>query len=203
MADTHEEQLLSELLRSIAREDARLEAAHLERRVMTSLQMDDVVRTQPDRSYIQYLAAAALVCAVLVSLLVTRRAEPVERAMAETPRIILPTTAAMPTNPTPPELAVQPARLTQSAQPASRTEPTQPTVPEADEFLPLMPMTERELAGAFQLVLVQMPRASLGALRSPLDHPNELVEAEVLLGEDGMARAIRVSGSTTQNGRSR
>jgi hypothetical protein len=62
-------------------------------------------------------------------------------------------------------------------------------------FVPLMPMTEQELRGSFQLVRVQMPRASLGALRSPLDHPNELVEADVLMGEDGMARAIRVSTS--------
>jgi len=61
--------------------------------------------------------------------------------------------------------------------------------------VPLMPMTEQELSGPFQIVRVQMPRASLGALRSPLDHPNELVEADVLLGEDGMARAIRVSTS--------
>ena len=40
---------------------------------------------------------------------------------------------------------------------------------------------------------VQMPRASLGALTSPFEHPGEFVEADVLLGEDGMARAIRVS----------
>jgi hypothetical protein len=40
-----------------------------------------------------------------------------------------------------------------------------------------------------------MPRSALGALRSPLEQPNELVEADVLLGEDGMARAIRVSTS--------
>ena len=58
-----------------------------------------------------------------------------------------------------------------------------------------MPMSEQELSGPFQLVRVQMPRASLGALRLPLEHPNELVEADVLLGEDGMARAIRVSTS--------
>jgi hypothetical protein len=40
-----------------------------------------------------------------------------------------------------------------------------------------------------------MPRASLGPLRSPLDHPGELVEADVLLGEDGRARAIRISAA--------
>ena len=46
---------------------------------------------------------------------------------------------------------------------------------------------------AVQIVRVQMPRASLGALASPLGYPGELVEAEVLLGEDGLARAIRLS----------
>jgi hypothetical protein len=70
-----------------------------------------------------------------------------------------------------------------------------PITQSLDEFVPLMPMTERELTGPFQLVRVKMPRASLGALRSPLEPPNELVEADVLLGEDGMARAIRVSKS--------
>jgi hypothetical protein len=58
-----------------------------------------------------------------------------------------------------------------------------------------MPITEEELTGSFQIVRVQMPRSALGALRSPLEQPNELVEADVLLGEDGMARAIRVSTS--------
>jgi len=67
-----------------------------------------------------------------------------------------------------------------------------------------MPITAQELTGSFQIVRVQMPRASLGALRSPLEQPNELVEADVLLGEDGMARAIRVStGSSLYPWRSR
>jgi hypothetical protein len=63
------------------------------------------------------------------------------------------------------------------------------------EFVPLLPMTEQELAGPFQLVRVQLPNASLGALRSPLVLPNEMIEADVLLGEDGRARAIRVNTS--------
>jgi len=87
--------------------------------------------------------------------------------------------------------ALSEAPITQSP----RTSIAQSPVPESDVFVPLMPMTEQELAGSFKLVRVQMPRASLGTLRSPLDHPNELIEADVLLGEDGMARAIRVSTS--------
>ena len=56
-----------------------------------------------------------------------------------------------------------------------------------------MPITEQELTGSFQIVRVQMPSASLGALRSPLEHSNDMVEADVLLGEDGRARAIRLN----------
>ena len=56
-----------------------------------------------------------------------------------------------------------------------------------------MPITEQELTGSFQIVRVQMRSASLGALRPPLAPPNEIVEADVLLGEDGRARAIRVN----------
>jgi hypothetical protein len=54
-------------------------------------------------------------------------------------------------------------------------------------------MTEQELTGSFQIVRVQMPNASLGPLRSPLQPPTDLVEADVLLGEDGRARAIRLN----------
>ena len=61
------------------------------------------------------------------------------------------------------------------------------------EFVPLMPVTEQELTGSFQIVRVQMPSASLGPLRSPIAHSNEMVEADVLLGEDGRARAIRLN----------
>jgi hypothetical protein len=41
-------------------------------------------------------------------------------------------------------------------------------------------------------VRVQVPVGSLGGLTSPLQHPGELVNADVLLGEDGVARGIRI-----------
>jgi hypothetical protein len=56
-------------------------------------------------------------------------------------------------------------------------------------------LAERDLTGSFQIVRVQMPRASLGALTSAFEHPSDVIEADVLLGEDGMARANRVSAS--------
>jgi hypothetical protein len=59
--------------------------------------------------------------------------------------------------------------------------------------VPLLPFTEQELTGSFQIVRVHMPSASLGALRPPLAQPHDIVEADVLLGEDGRARAIRLN----------
>jgi hypothetical protein len=67
------------------------------------------------------------------------------------------------------------------------------------EFVPLLPMTPGELSGSFQIVRVQMPRAALGALAGTTDmrRVQDPVMADVLLGEDGMARAIRVSTDGT------
>ncbi len=64
MADTHEEQLLSELLSSIARDDERLEAAHLESRVMATLDASPAPRFRPSMTHV--VIAAAVVMAVLV-----------------------------------------------------------------------------------------------------------------------------------------
>jgi hypothetical protein len=74
-----------------------------------------------------------------------------------------------------------------------------PAETETLSFFPLVPMTGEELSGSFQIVRVQMPRASLDTLaRTPgMTNPAELIEADLLLGEDGMARAIRVSSNET------
>jgi hypothetical protein len=221
MADTHEEQLLSELLSSIARDDERLEAAHLESRVMATLDASPAPQFRPSMTPV--VIAAAVLMAVLVPGMarVVRdvptavgevRVEPPQQTAVDTPAASdTPYTHAQPT--TRPALSRRtaarvvptPAARTALSEPPITQSPITPIaqspIPQspvdqpADVFVPLMAMTEQELKGSFQLVRVQMPRASLGALRSPLDHPNELVEADVLLGEDGMARAIRVSTS--------
>src|SRR4029453_3083968 len=64
MADTHEEQLLSELLSSIARDDERLEAGHLESRVMATLDTSPTPWLRPHMTHV--VIAAAAVMAVLV-----------------------------------------------------------------------------------------------------------------------------------------
>ena len=197
MPDSHEEQLLSDLLSAIAREDARLDAAHLEARVIAAAE----AKTPVTDSKGLYVKAAAIVMAVLVPgvMWMTREGpvqttevniEAAEPAAVETPVNVEP--------PTRPSAQVRRAR-THATLPTPTTPPTHSTpiapVLSADDFVPLLPLTEQELTGSFQLVRVQMPRASLGTLRSPLERPDELVEADVLLGADGMARAIRVSTS--------
>ena len=200
MADTNEEQLLTELLGRIAREDARLDAVHLEARVMDAASAGTTVRlaafakaTAPkkaDPTYAYVGIAAAVVIAVMVPGFV-RMTRNVSNVTVST----LPATLTNPANLTSPTNPTNPTNPT-TTRPTRPTRPTNPTRPtRADEFVPLMPMTEQDLAGPFQLVRVQMPNASLGPLRLPRQHPGELIEADVLLGEDGMARAIRVSAS--------
>jgi len=214
MADTHEEQLLSELLSGIARDDEHLDAAHLESRVMATLDASPAPRLRPTTTPI--VIAAAIVMAMLIPRIAwvvrdvppavgeVRVGQPQQAvqtpAVSAEPSAHAQTTTRRPLSRAATGVKHMPAARAALSEPPITQPPIAPIaqlpVPQSpDVFVPLMPMTEQELRGSFQLVRVQMPRASLGALRSPLDHPNELVEADVLLGEDGMARAIRVSAS--------
>jgi hypothetical protein len=208
MADSHEEQLLNDLLRGIAHDDAHLAAPQLESRVLAAVESAEVVRRGPVTAY-RVIAAAAL-AAVLVPAVYrtqpTPSGEPVGRN-ADAAEVTIPDKSEKPPIVVR-EPASPPAARVTRALPVRQTQPNpfessiaQSSIdqslmaPSPDEFLPLIPITAQELTGSFQIVRVQMPRASLGALRSPLEQPNELVEADVLLGEDGMARAIRLSTS--------
>ena len=238
MADTHEEQLLNDLLGEIAREDACLDATHLEARLMEAVEAGASQRSavarwppsgvgetrngpgegaKPGIAYAKpWVIAAVLAVAMLApaGALLTRdvpapttaaKVDAMEQTIAETPSAVAPPSYPTRTRSSARPMSSGQAKRTPIPAPSITESPiAQPSVAATpvthsslaqsrDDFVPLMPMTEQELTGPFQIVRVQMPRASLGTLRSPLEHPNELVEAEVLLGEDGMARAIRVS----------
>ena len=217
MADTHEEQLLSDLLRDVAREDERLEAPHLEARILASVTLPERAQPARSRAWIVWPVAAAVVFAVAVTFRpkpdtnnrtpqnstdVTLAGEQPDQSagMAPVGR------ARLQPRQSPRRARVEPERPVQDVhvhadpqpnpvRPAESTPVESPVAHSQVEFVPLLPMTEQELAGPFQIVRVQMPGASLGSLRSPLMLPNEMVEADVLLGEDGRARAIRVNTS--------
>ena len=203
MADTNEEQLLTELLGDVARADAHLSASHLEARVMQAAALQRGGLSRPNAMFVVIAAAAVFVVLLPAAFWMnTHVPAPAATSRVATPdQPIAPAAAPVaPAQPPPalPRRAIPPSQRT--AKPVAQSAIAHsPVAQSRDEFVPLMPMSEQELSGPFQLVRVQMPRASLGALRLPLEHPNELVEADVLLGEDGMARAIRVSTSGSIN----
>lgn len=197
MATSNEEHLLKELLRDLRAADERVDAAALEARVLAAWDSATVRPAshrsrakagslgeggKPDSTY--YIAAAAGLIAVV--WLMSGRPEP------EPLPVVRPPVRPAASIDKPVEL---PAKLPIAQSPTIQSPPIaqSPITQLPIEFVPLVPLAEHELAGSFQIVRVQMPRASLGALTSPFEHPGEFVEADVLLGEDGMARAIRVS----------
>lgn len=196
MSDTNEERLLSRLLSDVAKADEDLVApAGLELRVMAGWDaraaLPPVARrwTVADHPWVAPLgaatlgvaglgaAAAALVMGVSTVMQLgvtttTRRADPGE---------LKPPVAVA---------AAQPAEMIQetvamSPKPSARRASRPPRLPDAQNeivrFVPLFPMTADELSGSFSIARVQIGQT----------------EAEVLLGEDGMARAIRVATNET------
>jgi hypothetical protein len=204
MADIKEEQLLSDLLRDLAAADAQTDAADagLEARVMAA--WDQKVRHGSTRvSPATWKGVSAIVCAaaaavaIAVWLPASQPAQPVDPPAPRLPiarsPAVAPESRSTAAVEQPAGTAPLPARGTFTPRRRAEAAYAAPAAQGPMEFVPLMPMTGHELRGSFQIVRVQMPRASLGALASPLEHPDGLVEADVLLGEDGMARAIRIS----------
>jgi heme exporter protein D len=156
--------------------------------------------------WIGLAAAAAVVLAVLVTSLRERTAV-LSEVLSEVPRPALANQLAPPVQPEAaarhspePERVV--ARVQQRkprriAAPASHpaTRPTNP--PETHEVatellrLPFAPQFTAEDRG--QLVRVRLPRESMRSFGLPVneDRLDPVVKADVLIGEDGIARAIR------------
>ena len=63
----------------------------------------------------------------------------------------------------------------------------------ATEFMPVGYMNAANLQDGGQIVRVELPRSAMASFGFPInmDRYNEKVKADVLLGVDGLARAIR------------
>jgi hypothetical protein len=202
-----EERALSELLRSIAAEDATVTPpARLEAEVMARWEAQRRVgsprlgaghehrRSRRMAAAIGWLGVAAA-AAWLVTVVVPRPG----RVAVDAPRV--PARSTSVAEPSPRDAVAQPVQEDErqtapavqrraSARAASRERQAQ-----AVSFVPLVPMTEHELTGSFQLVRVRLPRSALAGLGVALEPEGvtDPVPADVLLGEDGMARAIRIA----------
>lgn len=205
MSDANEERLLTDLLREVAAADAAVGAPDdLEHRALSLWERSrsgDVRWTAMPSAARVKLAFALAAAAVLVLIGVPPRpADVINPAPAKA--------SAASTAPDVPSIAQesasmapQPATLSAKRSARRATSPKNVNV----DFVPLVPMAADELSGSFQIVRVQMPRAALGALASTVDvgRADDPVQADLLLGEDGMARAIRVSANGSVPWRSR
>jgi hypothetical protein len=81
--------------------------------------------------------------------------------------------------------------------PKPRVTPRRPAVEfddEATEFFPLTLVAQTEAEGAQQIVRVEVPRSTLLMWGLPVnaERAGEMVQADVVIGEYGVARAIRI-----------
>ena len=198
MSDANEERLLSDLLREVAAADAAAPAPEdLGKRALSCWErsrVGDVVLT-PTPSAARVKLAFALAAAVL--LLIAAPPRPVDVTSHAPAKAPAASTAASTAPQVPPvalesaSIAPQPLTVRSKRSARRAASPKSVTV----DFVPLVPMAVDELSGSFQIVRVQMPRAALRALAGSVDagRADDPVQADLLLGEDGMARAIRVS----------
>jgi hypothetical protein len=196
MSDANEERLLTDLLREIADADAAVAAPEeLEQQTLSLWERSRLgglnAMGTPARGRVKL--AFALAAGVLLLIGAPSRTAVVistapQKAIAASTAAEIPATAQEPASMAPQPVALSAKRSTRP--PAS---PKGVTV----DFVPLVPMAADELSGSFQIVRVQMPRAALGALAGAIDagRADDPVQADLLLGEDGMARAIRVSAN--------
>jgi hypothetical protein len=205
MSHTHEERLLNELLGDMASADASLDGAALEERLMTRWDARSTAvasqRTPSARSRAWMIGGIAAVITAVVLAMLRQPLPPPPPGGEKVADLkvgghVGAPPAVLKVGTTPEEGALRAERAS-GARLAHQERPEPGR--EILSFVPLVPITDQELSGSFQIVRVQMPRVSLGALAPMLDSSgtNELVEADVLLGEDGMARAIRVSTNGT------
>ena len=133
--------------------------------------------------------AAALIVAAGVGL---RRAPEQPTAQMKPPKArvappVIPVTA-------PAVREVSKAHLRTSQRKVARKSTTQPAVVQREvmtEFIPIMYDPEPIERG--QIVRIRLPRSALATFGIPMneDHAEEAIRADVLLGEDGLARAVR------------
>ncbi|MFL6275754.1 MAG: hypothetical protein ACJ74G_11265 [Blastocatellia bacterium] len=149
-------------------------------------------------------AAALLLLAILVTLQVLHRQSLVESSASSQPTIAsaVPATGvthktnvqAAPPSDKPKTLSAASRRRMRPVfhhEMASRGVGSLETV---TEFIPLTALADATAMGSGTIMRVEMPRASLIAMGLPLnaERAHETVKADIVVGDDGLARAIRL-----------
>jgi len=208
MSDEAPHRLLTEMLTEIGRADLQIDApGALEERVLRRWDRDVAakaarIRWRPRRPGLLSHGAGALAAAMLLLVLVHRSwrgpiavgvpvARPEVRARAAA--VNAPTVAV-----SPPGVETRPIAVVR-AQPEMKP-PRIETPSELVSYIPLSPEAHQDLSGSFQVARVLLPREVLADLGVVLDasRVGEPIQADVVFGEDGLARAIRLAGQDTR-----
>ena len=207
MTDSEHNRRLTDLLNEIAGADLQMQVPRtMEERVLRSWDAGATARKKPIRwnprtSGWLISGAGALAAAILVLVVVNRSS----RGSVAVPATVVHT-----------EVGAQPTALEAPSAPAllpaaapgpiaiARDEPQRgprrvDAPGEIVSFMPLFPDAHQDLMGSFQIARVLLPREVLADLGVVLD-VNRLggpIQADVVFGEDGLARAIRLAQQGT------
>jgi hypothetical protein len=204
MTDIQHQQLLTELLDEIARADLQVDPPQgMEERVLKYWDRNATVRAtrirRKPRAHVRLVPGiGVLVAAVLLSVVVNRSsrgptASPVPVAPAEAPAqptAVAEASAPAATSPAVPPRPIATARRELEKRPQHAAPPS-----EIVSFVSLSPDMRQDLLGSFQVARVLLPREALADLGVVLDanRVGEPIQADVVFGEDGLARAIRLA----------
>jgi hypothetical protein len=203
MSDNDSHRLLTELLTEIGGADLQINSpGGLEERVLRHWDRDAAaragrIRRRPRTPGWLVSCAGALAAAMLLLVLVHRSsqgpivagvpvADPEVRAQPKA--VEVPAAAAVPP-------AVGPRPITMARVEAEKRPRRVESPSEIVSFVPLFPEARQDLLGSFQVARVLLPRevlADLGVVpdASRVGGP---IQADVVFGEDGLARAIRLA----------
>ncbi|HUQ92227.1 MAG TPA: hypothetical protein VM120_11150 [Bryobacteraceae bacterium] len=181
-----QEGALQAALATLSREAAALQAPpHVQAAVLAAFRQVRPPRAPQKRHLWLSAAAAASLLAAILSFRAPRAAAP--HSGAEARRSL------------PPLLEPPPSPADAAGSPTARTRPlkVRPTRARAENvtgFIPLRYGKPVEAGETFQILRIQLPRAELLRMGLPVamdGASNSTVRADVLLGEDGLAKAIR------------
>lgn len=208
MTNPHDDTVLSARLRELAQADERVDVpVRVEQAVLA--EWDRTPRIQGRvvslRTWRWVVVAGSVAALLIVGVMITKKgpisATRVRQPAAEISRSV----GTQPQKQTAPdtraalsETGLQPTRQRSRGPAPSRRPPPDVDRSEPDDtvavFVPIGPMTAPERDEAMQVVRVRLSRSALLGFGVPIDesHAAEALQADVLLGEDGLARGIRL-----------
>jgi len=197
-SERFDEETLTSSLRLLAEEMESLNAPpEIEQKLRETFRARKVVRPVWRRSRSYWIAAVAAMILIVISVIALRsRTDPPKPITAE--RVEQPQIKQQPIitpkidEPEPQQIAQKPRRPAKR-QPANSEVANHVNREIATDFMPLGYLNPATLQDGGQIIRVEVPRSALVNFGLPvnMNRYHEKVKADVLLGVDGMAHAIR------------